>query len=78
MPSTRGTSNRSISYRSSAGRAAQHVYSPFLPVYAVDMWSGPLLSGIVAERIGLASMLTVTSVMSPGAALVSLLVSQRR
>jgi len=54
------------------------VYSPFLPVYAVDMWSGPLLSGIVAERIGLASMLTVTSVMSPGAALVSLLVSQRR
>ncbi len=45
--------------------------SVFQAVYAIGMWSGPLVSGIVAERIGLGSMLSVTSAMSLLAALVT-------
>ncbi|OQB27575.1 MAG: Inner membrane transport protein YajR [Chloroflexi bacterium ADurb.Bin180] len=38
--------------------------SVFQAVYALGMWGGPLVSGMLAERIGLSSMLMVTSVMS--------------
>ena len=38
--------------------------SVFQAVYALGMWGGPLVSGVLAERIGLSSMLMVTSVMS--------------
>lgn len=45
--------------------------SVFQAVYALGMWSGPLASGVVAERIGLGNMLTATSAMSLVAAAVA-------
>lgn len=60
-----------LSIKTVAADERASAMSVFQAVYALGMWSGPLVSGMVAERIGLSSMLTATSAMSLLAAAVA-------